>query len=548
LRKSAGTGTSIIAIFLANSGAVDAQSGTIRVSSGSDWDGRFQAESGGAIYFYSGSYLVSGPLDFRGPGPVGVNGSVVINGTLASPLNWYSGTLLAGSGLGVGTNGVLNLLGSLTVYGGLTNAGVVNQQAASVTVRTNASVATYQGVIWNQAGGLWDIQGDWGVNDYYGGERFYNAGTLRKSAGTGTSIIAIFLANSGTVDAQSGTIRVSSGSDWGGRFQAESGAAIYFYSGNYSVSGSLDFRGPGSVGVNGSVVINGTLASPLNWYSGTLLAGSGLGVGTSGVLNLLGSITVTGGLTNSGVVNQQAASVTVAGTATDLAVIWNQAGGLWDIHGDWGVNDYYGGEEFYNAGTLRKSAGTGTSTIGIYLVNSGTVSAQQGLMNFTGIFTETSSARLAIGIGGAAPGSGYGRMQFSSATFAGSFKVIMLNGFQPTVGNAFTVLTYPAPFPGGFGNMNGLDMGNALWLAPGFGQTALTLTAMPYPTTLTPIMRIAPTPGGVLVWWPDNFAGWQLEMATNLIARDWTPVTLNGTDNNIIVPRATSQGYFRLRQ
>src|SRR5206468_8608006 len=59
-----------------------------------------------------------------------------------------------------------------------------------------------------------------------------------------------------------------------------------------------------------------------------------------------------------------------------------QSGTLFDIQGNMGIFDSTPGT-FNNGGTLRKSAGTATSTISLPLNNTGTVEVQTGTLNFS---------------------------------------------------------------------------------------------------------------------------------------------------------------------
>src|SRR5207247_6816320 len=67
------------------------------------------------------------------------------------------------------------------------------------------NTATYHGSINNLVGGLFNIQNDQSllcalcVSEY-----FNNVGTVRKSAGTGTTTISVLLNNTGTVDRSEG--------------------------------------------------------------------------------------------------------------------------------------------------------------------------------------------------------------------------------------------------------------------------------------------------------------------------------------------------------
>jgi N-acetylneuraminic acid mutarotase len=140
---------------------------------------------------------------------------------------------------------------------------------------------------------------------------------------------------------------------------------------------------------------------------------------------------------------------------------------------------------FHNAGTVQKIGGTGAATFFASFDNSGTVEAQRGMVQFAGGYSNSPSANLAIMLGGATLGSGYGQIQFSSPpTFDGTFSVNTTNGYRPNSGDTFIVLTYPS-FNGAFTAMNGLNLGGGLLLWPQFTNTSLILTAVRAPEIIS---------------------------------------------------------------
>ena len=486
------------------------------------------------------------------PSVVNTNGILSLNGNILSGLtvngrfNWNGGVLDPGSSLTIATNGVMNILGSVNLYSALTNQGTVNWQSGTIGVYNYVGDGD-TGEIWNQAGALWDIQCDQSFNAFVN-VQFHNAGTVRKSAGTGTTLIYVIFANAGTVQAQTGTIQFYGGGNLDASYQANAGAAIYFGAGTFTIGSTPNLQGPGAVGVGGGVpIITGTLACPLNFYANSgLNPGSSLTIATNGVMNILGSVNLFGVLTNQGTVNWQSGAIGVNNFDGEgyTGEIWNQAGALWDIQCDQSLNAPYGSGQFHNAGTVRKSAGTGTTLIYVIFANAGTVQAQTGTIQFYGDYTETSSANILFTPGGPNAGSDFGQINFGTApAFAGQFTISMRNGFRPSPGTSFSVLSYPSA-TGDLTSMNGLDLGSGLQLVPQLSGTGLTLLAAAYAANAQPSLSVYPTLNGVLLSWPLSYTGWQLDMTTNLATHIWTPVTLAGT-NSTIVPR-TAQGYFRL--
>jgi hypothetical protein len=434
-----------------------------------------------------------------------------------------------------------------------------------VYVFTNGT--SYTGEIWNQAGALFDIQCDQSLVSSSSPANFHNAGLVRKRVTAGATTLNVFLDNSGTVQAQTGTIYISTGSNLGGTFQANSGAAINFNGGTYTLSSPPNFQGPGAVqftggnltlnAFTGTFTLNGialvgqnTVAATgtINLNGTSLSAGASLTVANNAVLNIQVATTFSGVFTNQGTVNWQAGYVYVFTNGTSYTgEIWNQAGALFDIQCDQSLVSSSSLANFHNAGSLRKSAGSGTTAITVKLDNTGTVLAQAGVIGVQGPYTESPAASLAISLAGASPGTGFGKIQFSATpTFVGKFTLGTLNGYRPNPGDSFFVISYPSA-TGDFTSFNGLDLGSGLRLAPRFSASGLTLVAGSYPVNPVPSLTLDGSISGLLVAWPVNFTGWQLQSATNLPALSWTTVPVTGS-NNIVLPFAVPQQYFRLFQ
>ena len=325
--KNCDCGDHLFADYLVNSGTVQAQSGTIEFSGGSDLGGTFQADEDGAIYFDGGNFDISSTLsNFHGSGLIELVGGASVTltnfagtfdldgaslagqSTLAgrSTLNWYGGQLNPGASLTVASNAVMNIEGSIQIVGVLTNAGTVNWEAGDVDV-IYYPYDGYTGEIWNQTNGVWDMACDQTLNNNYDLATFHNAGNLLKSADGGTTSFNLYLNNSGVVEGQSGTIDFGGGSDLGGIFQADEDGAIYFDGGNFDISSTLsNFHGPGLIELVGGASVTltnfagtfdldgaslagqSTLAggSTLNWYGGQLNPGASLTVASNAVMNI----------------------------------------------------------------------------------------------------------------------------------------------------------------------------------------------------------------------------------------------------------------------
>src|SRR6266849_5468991 len=372
-------------------------------------------------------------------GTINLTAPVTINGQF----NWSGGTL-SGSALTIASNAVLSLSGSNNKFllNVLTNAGTVTWTGSGNLYVYNDN-SSLRGAIYNLAGALFDIQNDQGLAcACYGYEFFSNAGTLRKSAGTGTTTISTPFYNSGLVTVQQGALNFSNGGTVEGTFNAAAGTTIGFSGGSFSYSTAPTLNGPGTIQFTGGSLtllddlipnlqlVGGTLSLGTNFQGGTItnltfggtLSGNytvsgtfNCGGGVAGSLQVLSGATLnwSGGtaagpvtiasnavLSLSGSNNKFLLNVlTNAGTVTwtgsgNLYVyndnsslrgaIYNLAGALFDIQNDQGLAcACYGYEFFSNAGTLRKSAGTGTTTISTPFFNSGLVTVQQGALNFS---------------------------------------------------------------------------------------------------------------------------------------------------------------------
>jgi hypothetical protein len=88
---------------------------------------------------------------------------------------------------------------------------------------------------------------------------------------------------------------------------------------------------------------------------------------------------------------------------------------------------------------------TGTGSITGSLENYGTVSPGEspGIISVSDNYVQDSTGALAIELGGNTPGSGHDQLVVNgTATLAGKLDVSLINGFKPTLGQSFTILTY----------------------------------------------------------------------------------------------------------
>jgi sugar lactone lactonase YvrE len=553
-----GSGQTTIFIPFYNTGTVNEETETLNFNGGGLLGGTFSVPLAATLNFNAGTFtLTNGTLATNGLGTVQFGGgaAVTFSGAISNfsfsgvtltgsnyvggTLNWSGGT--ASGPLIIGTNGVLNISGTIYMLSSMTNAGTVNWLGG--TIYLDESGGTYYdpypnaGPIVNLAGGIWNIQCDqalakYAYNQYYAtvgpNSYFQNAGTVEKTAATGTTAIEIPFSNTGTFNAQRGTLNFNAGGNLGSTFSAAAGTSIWFSGGNFTNAGpvltgsggfqlvagsltllndvisNLQFAGgtitlspsfqAGTItnlalagaALNGSYTVSGTFncgggvsgnltvtnGGILNWsggnISGSLLAGNGavvnwsggtssgpLIVGTNGTLNISGTVNLLSSMTNAGTVNWLGGTIYLdesGGTYYDpypnAGPIVNLAGGIWNIQCDqalakYAYNQYYAtvgpNSYFQNAGTVEKTAATGTTAIEIPFNNTGTVNAQSGTLTFSSGLTNT-AGMLDFGING---GSAYGQMTISgAASLAGIVNVNFNNGYAPPVNTPFPLLSY----------------------------------------------------------------------------------------------------------
>jgi hypothetical protein len=329
------------------------------------------------------------------------NGMKLEGGTLGT----QSYATLTISGNSLWTDGTLTGNGIITNTGTLTMTNPVTRTLSTRLDNTGTIVQSDSGnlkinsgkQVNNLAGALYDFQGD---GDIIGSGQFNNSGTLRKSAGSGESRFSsnTHLNNlGGTVEVQSGQLTWGQGSSTGGTFNVSAGAVLDLtggsnytaYEGTYTGSGDGRIQiSSGKFNTTGSGVTFNFPEGLLRWSGGTINT-----YGT--VFTNLGTIVITGTVgvgrgefRNFGTVRHQGSgSLNLNGDAWGVAGTFvNEAGALYDLKND---ADVLGGT-FINAGTLRKSGGSGESSFGNTFDNqNGTIDVQVGTINLAGSGTST---------------------------------------------------------------------------------------------------------------------------------------------------------------
>ena len=273
-RKSAGAGTTPINPKFNNTGTIEVQTGVVSFQSVSTQNGLLSVSAGATVDFASGVHTFGAGHSNNIAGTFQVSGGGVYaatNVTVTLPsLNLYGG--LGGDGTWT-VNGLINWTGGTIDGVGVLNANggmVISASSSPFLFRrtvNNGGTVTWTGianfgvglgaVFNNLAGGLFEVQTDAGFFHQFGGlMTFNNAGTFRKSAGAGLTALEGHFNNTGTVEAQSGTVQFSSG------LNQTSGSTL-LKGGSVSANGTVSVRG-GLLGGSGPVLGNLNMSGQLS--------------------------------------------------------------------------------------------------------------------------------------------------------------------------------------------------------------------------------------------------------------------------------------------
>ncbi len=444
--KSAGSGTTTIEVPFSNTGTVNANSGTLSLAlaGGGTSIGSFSVVSGATLQFAdSGTHTLGTGLSLTGTGTV----------------DFYSGT--------VTVNCTYNVTGTTKVSGGTTTFGSgAAVSAVGSTLSVNGGTANFNNAqAWTDPTTL-TVDGSSTAN--------FNRGQALN-----IPTVNVFQGTLGGTD----TLNVSNTLTWGRL---------------YAAGGTMS--GPGTTNITGAFNIDN------GGYPGTR---KNL---TSRTLNIAGTATII----NSTDMNLSNATINI------------QTGALFIFQSDNSLFNYNGTNAFNNAGTVTKSAGTGASTINVPFANTGTVNANIGTLSFTDIFTNSStgiiqgtgtlnlptgssftnngainpaaagtagkltisSALTKIGvvnldIGGTTAGTTYDQLAVSgAATLGGTLNVTLINGFNPSIGDAYTIMTCGSR-TGTFGTLNLPSLGDKSWNTPTYNAGSLVLSVSAKTYTLT---------------------------------------------------------------
>ncbi|HEX5044289.1 MAG TPA: hypothetical protein VFV75_15390 [Candidatus Polarisedimenticolaceae bacterium] len=518
--------------------------------------GALSVSGAGNLTLNSGEAIAPPTLSVSG-GTLGGTDGVTVPGTFT----WTAGTMTGNgttaalAGIAISGSSTKDLSGNRT----LSTSGTTTW-AGTGTVRFGSGGNV-------QNAGIWDAQGNAAISNFGAGGPFANlaGGTFRKSAGGGTTTLDVPLTNAGTVAVVSGTLSLDGGGSATGGFTGSMGTTLRFGGGSHVLGTTSSLSADAITLTSGSLTVDGTYSASATTVSGGALtfdpvatvsgigalAVSGAGTvtlnsgeamapptlavsggtlgGTDGV-TVPGTFTWTAGTMAGNGTTAALAGIAISGTSTkDLmgsrtlstsgSTTWAGTGtvrlgsggniqnaGTWDVQGDAALSNFGAAGAFANqsGGTFRKSAGGGTTTVGVPFTNAGTVRASSGTLQFTssfiqsagttlldggtlsatvplslqggslsgtgtvaasvtstggtvapgqsagilllgGTYTQGAAATLAVEVGGLAAGVEHDRLDVNGAvSLAGTLQVSLIAGFVPADGNTFTVMTFPS--------------------------------------------------------------------------------------------------------
>lgn len=212
---------------------------------------------------------------------------LIVQGNVSPPtgtFNWSGGTL-NGSGTviiqGNTSNAVLNVTGA---NGPMSLSGVGIGLAGNLVYAAPAanplSLDDASNIYINGPSGVIDLQTDAPINTNGVSNPLINiqsGGTLKKSAGTGTSIIQVLIGNSGTVSVPSGNLTLNNGGTHTGAFSGAAAGGIGFNGSHTFNAGTTMSGAAGAIHVIGGAATFNTAVT----IGGTLINDGTIGFGPS---------------------------------------------------------------------------------------------------------------------------------------------------------------------------------------------------------------------------------------------------------------------------
>ncbi len=442
----------------------------------------------GGIVLVNSAVLQGGTLN--GTFQTIANGIATLDGATQGAITLSAGTTYAtGNNTDLFTTGTINNNGDIQVTSGPNNTFMLLNTNTTLTGNGTVTLAE------TGNGGVY-------VEQSAGGVTLDNVSNTIRGAGIigngGVTVInevgGTFLANA---TGQTLLINTSGSITNLGTFQVNPGAALVVqngpftnFAGNTLTGGTYNVYGPSTMqifqlGTTGGEIVNNAATILLDSPGSNLVDASSLDALSNFSNNTsAGSFTIQSGrnftspssFANAGVVNVGTGSTFTTGGGGN----YNQSAGSTQLNGALVAG---GGHANFNGGTLFGNAGTVTGNVLMAgtiapaaSINGSNVPLTAGALSINGNYTQTAAGVFNLGLGGLAPGSGFGFLSVSgNALINGTLNVNLLNTFFPANGNTFTFLTTGGTVTGTFANVNGLNIGSGLILNVVYGSNFIEL-------------------------------------------------------------------------
>jgi uncharacterized repeat protein (TIGR01451 family) len=469
--------------FNHNAGTVDVQTGRLNLAGGSA-AAAIAIGSGADVFIDSDTYTFAAGTGVSGAGKVHVSGGTlnVTGGAVPIPHllvdggtvggagtfksgatgSWvWSGGTMSGSGQALLETGASMSIGTASPKSLVTRTLHIQSGAFAGWFGTGALQLSSGGNIANF--GTFDAQDNASMTDAGSAGGFVNNATFSKTAGTGTTTVAVPFTNNGTVQIGTGTFNPSSFTSAGpvqltGTLVVDDSTAFFNTGTDVSGSGLLHVNGGTLTATVADVLPNvqldgGTIngggnlsLTTLQWNGGTMA-----GAGTTTIPNLA-TATLAGfsaknlqrtlTVDNGGTVNL------TDGSPVNLSNGGNVANaGSFNLLGNHTFNDAGTAGNFVNTGTVTKSVSTGPVTFaGVgFTNNGGLVDLQSGTVVVNGDTFTQSSGTLKLWLNGTTPGTGFARISTDTApNLAGTLQIALAGPYQPNAGDSFNVVNAAA--------------------------------------------------------------------------------------------------------
>src|SRR5262249_12986911 len=269
-------------------------SGVVEVSVGTFWlrgyglsAGSFTVSAGANLRYSGllrGRISGGGNLDLAGEvaGSLAVTGQIrIVDGSVAFTTNTVLPNLFLGQGILTGDaevvvtglfswagggstgRGRFVALGDMNITSGYFYGRTIENHGRATWTGPGMLTSGFGGTFHNLPGAVFEAQSDWTMDrqEVVTSAAFLNAGTFRKTGGTGTTNVEYGFHNAGTVEVQSRTLNLRYGGTHSGTFAVAEGRTLIFGGGTQTLTASSRVIGTGTVEfrwafINGEIIGN----------------------------------------------------------------------------------------------------------------------------------------------------------------------------------------------------------------------------------------------------------------------------------------------------